>query len=137
MTSCPMLHVTAAVRARPAAGGRSWLRHECLALRGAVAEAIHHTARRQKTATTTHDHPRQIKGDVEVAETISQERISKPMVEHIVDKSVPQEHSSFLPPIKEGIVPVMECTPQEHMRVPTIMEGLVGVELFLPQEWGQ
>ena len=32
----------------------------------------------------------QKKGDVDVAETISQERISKPMVEYIVDVSVPQ-----------------------------------------------
>ena len=39
----------------------------------------------------THDALRgQKRGDVEVAQTILQERISKPMVEHIVEVSVPQ-----------------------------------------------
>ena len=34
--------------------------------------------------------PGQKKGDVEVAPTIHQERVPKPLVEHTVDESVPQ-----------------------------------------------
>ena len=103
----------------------------------------------------THDAPRgQKKGDVEVAQTIAQGRISMPMVEHIVDvpgpqvidevdvpmplevvevaqispesimehnvfeASVQQEHSFLVPLMKEEIVAVVQCTPQEHMRAP-------------------
>ena len=105
---------------------------------------------------------------MEVAETITLERILKPMVEHTVDVSVPQvfdvvvdsvddpfpqvvkevvkvvqnsperimehivfevlvpqEHSFFVPSMKEEIVAVMQCTQQERMRVPTIMEETV------------
>ena len=80
-----------------------------MAIRMAVAEAVHHSSRGQKTAAAAHDALRgQKNGDVEVSKTIPQERISKPMVQHIVDVSVPQvfDEVDSVPQVVEEAVEV-------------------------------
>ena len=71
----------------------------------------------------THDAPRgQKKGDVEVAETISQMRITKPMVEHTFDVSVPQVFDEVvdsvdvpMPQFVEEVAVVAQISPKRVM----------------------